>query len=223
MTEPRAAGRGAVHPLAALAVVFGGGFVVMVLEVYGARFLLPRFGSSQEVWLSQIGVVLAALAAGYYVGGRAADHWQRAATLAGALYPAGIYIFFLPQLGEPLLGLRWMQTADVVVASAAASAVLFLPPCFVLGMLAPYMIRLTACSVESVGAASGRIYAASTLGSLAGVFAPVLAMPQTGSLNVPRWGIDTVFHAAGGLTMALAVLCWLADWRGRCRDNQNTN
>ena len=49
--------------LAALALVFLGGFVVMVLEVYGAYLMRPYFGSSQEVWLAMIGMVMAALSA----------------------------------------------------------------------------------------------------------------------------------------------------------------
>ncbi len=209
-------GRAAASPWVPLLVVFGGGFVVMVLEIYGARYLLPRFGSSQEVWLSQIGVVLAALAAGYYVGGRMVDRWRRPAVLAALLYPAGVWIFFLPRLGAPLLGLHWMQEGPVVAASAVASSALFLPPCLVLGMLSPYMIGLTAWDVDHVGGVSGRIYAASTVGSLAGVFAPVLLVPQTGGLNLPQWDLDTVFHATGGLTMGLAVLCWAQDrWRAQ--------
>ena len=54
---------------AAATLVFVGGFIMMVLEIIGARYLAKDFGSSFHGWVSQIGVVLIALALGYYVGG----------------------------------------------------------------------------------------------------------------------------------------------------------
>jgi hypothetical protein len=50
--------------VAAAALVFEGGFAIMVLEVVGARYLARDFGSSFYVWVSQIGVILTALTAG---------------------------------------------------------------------------------------------------------------------------------------------------------------
>jgi len=209
MTEP--AQPGWTGRLAALALVFLGGFVVMVLEVYGAYLMRPYFGGSQEVWLAMIGMVMVALSAGYYLGGRIADRFRRASFLTWLLYPAGVFIFFTKEISTPVLELEWMETANVVLASTVVSTAVFLPPCFVLGMLAPYMIRLCAHSVENVGAVAGKVYAASTMGSIAGVFMPILLIPQIGSTNVPRWSIEEMFHIAGGLTMGLGVLCWLMD------------
>jgi len=51
--------------LAAAAYVFLGGFAVMVLEIIGARYLAKDFGGSFYVWISQIGVILVALALGW--------------------------------------------------------------------------------------------------------------------------------------------------------------
>ncbi len=197
--------------LAALVLVFLGGFTVMVLEVYGAYLMRPFFGSSQEVWLAMIGMVMVALSGGYYLGGCLADRFKRASFLTWLLYPAGIFIYFTKDISTPVLELQWMETANVVMASTVVSAVVFLPPCFVLGMLAPYMIRLCAHSVENVGAVAGKVYAASTVGSIAGVFVPVLLIPKTGATNVPQLSNESMFHIAGGLTMGLGVLCFLTD------------
>ena len=197
--------------LAALVLVFLGGFTVMVLEVYGAYLMRPFFGSSQEVWLAMIGMVMVALSGGYYLGGCLADRFKRASFLTWLLYPAGIFIYFTKDISTPVLELQWMETASVVMASTVVSAVVFLPPCFVLGMLAPYMIRLCAQSLEHVGSVAGKIYAASTVGSIAGVFVPVLLIPQTGATNVPQLSNESMFHLAGGLTMGLGVLCLLMD------------
>ena len=53
--------------------VFSCGAAVMVLEIVGARILAPFLGTSIVVWTGLIGVVMAALALGYWQGGRIAD------------------------------------------------------------------------------------------------------------------------------------------------------
>src|SRR5713101_9514482 len=80
----------------AAVLVFLGGFIIMVLEIIGARFLAKDFGSSFHVWVSQIGVVLIALALGYYLGGALADRWQRLSFLVALFVPAGLFLFFIP-------------------------------------------------------------------------------------------------------------------------------
>jgi predicted membrane-bound spermidine synthase len=54
------------------AVSFTSGLVGLGLEISASRLLAPVFGTSTVVWSSVIGVVLLALSAGYYVGGRLA-------------------------------------------------------------------------------------------------------------------------------------------------------
>ena len=135
---------------AAAILVFTGGFIMMVLEIVGARFLAKDFGSSFHVWVSQIGVVLIALALGYYVGGALADRWQRLWVMALLLAPAGLLICLLPNLASRLLDLiilrhpadqpipPFWQKVDPVLGSA----LIFLLPCIVLAMLSPYLIRM---------------------------------------------------------------------------------
>ena len=62
--------------------VFLGGFAVMVLEIIGQRYLAKDFGGAFYTWISQIGVILTALALGYAIGGTLADRFQRAGFLA---------------------------------------------------------------------------------------------------------------------------------------------
>ena len=50
-------------------IVFVSGTVVMVLELIGSRILAPYLGTSIFVWTSLIGIILAALSGGYYLGG----------------------------------------------------------------------------------------------------------------------------------------------------------
>src|SRR3989442_6822910 len=76
----------------------------MALEIVGSRILAPYFGSSVYVWGSLISIFLAALSAGYFFGGGAADRWPRAGALALALAPAGVVILVLPPGSPSILG-----------------------------------------------------------------------------------------------------------------------
>src|SRR5262245_6664860 len=87
----------------AATLVFVGGFIIMVLEIVGARYLAKDFGSSFNVWVSQIGVVLIALAAGYYLGGYLADRWQRLAFLSLLLVPCGVAVLLIPDWASWLM------------------------------------------------------------------------------------------------------------------------
>ena len=194
--------------LAAALLVFLGGFAVMVLEIIGARYLAKDFGSSFYVWVSQIGVILTALALGYFVGGALADRFQRIAFLAWLLVPAGAATFFIPAFAPRLIDMiirRHPADADIPLLwqkldPALGSALIFLVPCCVLAMLSPCMVRLATRRLAHVGRVSGLIYAASTTGSIAGVFA-------AGYLLIDQMSLSAILRAMGVLTGLLGVLC----------------
>ena len=59
--------------LAIGAAVFLCGAVLLGVEIAASRFLAPFFGNSLFVWGALIGVVLAGLSLGYWLGGALAD------------------------------------------------------------------------------------------------------------------------------------------------------
>jgi len=89
---------------------------------------------------------------------------------------------------------------------AIGSAVVFLFPCFVLAMISPFMVRLAARQVEHVGTVSGLVYAASTVGSIAGVFISAYVL-------IDVFTTTQIFQLTGGLTLGLGGLCCLIDWQ----------
>src|SRR5437016_6203997 len=150
----------------------------MVLEIIGARYLAKDFGGSFYVWVSQIGVILVALALGYAIGGALADRFKRAWCLAPPLTAAGLFTFFIPTFAPPLVEkivMRHPLDQEIPplwkkLDPALGSTLVFFLPCFVLAILSPYMIRLATRSVDRVGTIAGLIYSASTVGSIGGVF-----------------------------------------------------
>jgi len=198
--------------VAATVLVFLGGFAIMVLEIIGARFLAKDFGSSFYVWVSQIGVILIALAVGYYVGGALADRFQRISFLAYLLVPAGVVTVFIPDFAGPLINaviLRHPVDQPIPFVwqkldPAIGSALIFLLPCFVLATLSPYTIRLVTQRVAHVGRISGLVIAASTVGSIVGVFV-------SGYVLIDHLRMSVIFRATGGLTVLLGILCFISD------------
>jgi MFS family permease len=212
-----------MNKISAAIIVFIGGFAIMVLEIIGARFLARFFGSSFYVWISQIGVILIALSIGYYIGGWLADYFKRASFAGLLLIPAGIYSFLVPSFAPSVMDaivLRHPAERDIPMIwqkldPAIGSAIFFLLPCFVLAILSPYVIRMTSRHLSHVGRISGLVYAFSTVGSIAGVFA-------SGYILIDHMGISDIIRATGVLTVALGIFCLIADvcFRTQIQDNR---
>jgi MFS family permease len=202
--------------VATAALVFWGGFAVMVLEIIGVRYLAKDFGGSFYVWVSQIGVILVALALGYAIGGALADRFRRVRFLAAPLAVAGLFTALIPNIAPPLLQaivMRHPAGEEIPMIwqkldPALGSMVVFFLPCLVLAVLSPFMIRVTARQLEHVGTISGMIYAASTVGGIAGVFV-------AGYIFIDYLTVTTIFRAVGILTILLAGLSLGMDkWLG---------
>ncbi len=162
------------------ALVFGAGTGTLAVEISASRLLAPYYGSSTIVWANLIGLVLLALALGYWLGGKLADRRPDPRLLGRLVLGAGVYVAALPFVTAPILdvaarGLDQLS-AGAVVGSFFATLVLFAPPVFVLGMVAPFALRLALDTVGSAGQVAGRLYAISTAGSLVGTFLSALVL-----------------------------------------------
>jgi len=187
-----------------LVTVFLSGAAVMVVEMTTVRVLQPTFGSTTYVWTNVIAVVLAALAAGYAIGGRIADKKPSASLLYGVLALGGLLVAATVPLATPVS--QWLLPVDVPLenvtsflmkGSLAATLILFAPSTLLLGIVSPMAIRLL--SDAGVGRAAGRVFAVSTVGSIAGTYLPTLwLLPEFGSRM-------TLLVAAGVLVVPAAV------------------
>lgn len=148
------------------ATVFAVGAVILIIEILGTRILAPFYGSTIYVWSSLITSTLAALSLGYWLGGKIADKKPNMGTLYSLLFLAGALILTTPfysnsaLLATDPLGLRF--------GPLAASALIFIPSLFILGMVSPFAVKLTTNSLDNLGIRAGNIYALATIGSLSG-------------------------------------------------------
>src|SRR5215471_20934817 len=77
-------------PLIAYLTVFVASCCSLILEILAGRILAPFIGVSLYTWTSIIGVVLAGISLGNYLGGRVADRWPQRRTLGVLLAAGGI-------------------------------------------------------------------------------------------------------------------------------------
>jgi len=151
-------------------VVFITGAVVMALEIVGSRVLAPYVGTSIVVWTSLIGVILASLSLGYWLGGRIADKNPHYKPLARIILFAGVLIGLVSFTKSFLLSTIGDYFSDLRMASIVATLLLFAPPSLFLGMVLPYAVRLKLRSLKKSGRTSGNLFALSTIGSILGTF-----------------------------------------------------
>lgn len=189
--------------VALAALVFGAGIGALATEITASRLLAPYFGSSTIVWANLIGIVLAALALGYWLGGRIADRWPEPRLLGLIVLASALLVGAIPFAAKPFLELtvEGLDTASLgaVVGSFLAVLGLCAPPVVLLGMVSPFAIRLAVERVETAGAVAGRLYALSTAGSLLGVFLPALVL-------IPAVGTQRTFLVVAALLAASACV-----------------
>lgn len=171
----------------------------MALELLGSRLLAPVFGNSIFVWGSLIGVVLAALSAGYYLGGKLADLKPDFRILSILIFAAGLLVIGLPALAPPLFDAIVKLNIGDRYSPLLATTALLGAPSLLLGMVSPYAIRLAAKSFEKLGRASGNLYALSTLGSIVGTFFTVFVL-------IPEFGVNKILLALGVTLLVVAFL-----------------
>jgi spermidine synthase len=185
------------------ALVFGAGIGTLATEISASRLLAPYYGSSTVVWANLIGLVLASLALGYWLGGRLADRRPSARLLGSIVLAAALLVAAVPFVSRPLLdatarGLDELS-AGAVIGSFFGTLLLFAPPVVALGIVSPFAIRLALEDVGSAGAVAGRLYALSTAGSLLGTFLPAL-------VTIPLVGTQRTLIGSAVLLAASAAL-----------------
>src|SRR3972149_6747934 len=119
-------------------IVFISGGVLLALEIVASRVLAPFFGNSVYVWGSLIGVFLAGLSLGYYVGGQVADRRPSPALFSGLVFLAGLLTFPIPF--TPRQAMEALVLADVGPRARplAASTILFFLPTVLMGVGSPF-------------------------------------------------------------------------------------
>ena len=176
--------------------VFLAGGALLSLEIASSRVMAPYFGNSLFVWGALIGVVLAGLSVGYWVGGVVADRRATTPVLVGVLGLSALLVLAIPFVDGWILEQVVSWNPGPRLNPVVATIAIFGAPSVVLGTVSPIAVKLLARSLERLGRTAGRLFAVSTAGSIAGTFA-------TAFFLIPELGTDQ-------LIATLAVVLLLA-------------
>jgi predicted MFS family arabinose efflux permease len=186
------------RPWASYLIVFVASGCTLVLELVAGRVLAPFVGVSIQTWTSAIGVVLAGIALGNYLGGRLADRQSSSRTLGILLAAGGVTSLLVLPLASGL-GPLTPRSYPLVLRIVLLTTLLFLSPSLLLGMVPPIVIRRALDDLDRAGKVVGRIYAASTAGSLAGAF-------LTGFVLIAYFGTRAIILSVGLTLVAIGTL-----------------
>jgi spermidine synthase len=178
-------------------VVFIASFCTLVIELVAGRIMAPYVGVSLYTWTSIIGVVLAGISIGAYLGGLIADRYPRSSTLGWLLFLSGLGAFAISPLTN-LVGGADFQTSLMVRILLITTIIFFVPSCL-LGMISPVVVKLTLNNLDKAGNVVGKIYAFSTLGSILGTFA-------TGFYLISWMGTRNILFTMGVILLVCAPI-----------------
>ena len=185
------------------AAVFLAGAALLGLEIAASRVLAPYFGNSLYVWGALIGVVLAGLSTGYWIGGAIADRYPTPRLLVAMLAAASLLVLAIPFVDDWVLDKLVAWDPGPRLNPLLATIFLFGAQSVILGTVSPIAVRLKAHSLDELGRTAGRLFAISTAGSIAGTFATAFWL-------IPELGTDQVLaSAAVALMLAAAAVAFV--------------
>jgi predicted membrane-bound spermidine synthase len=189
--------------LGAAAIVFIASFCLLVIELVAGRILAPDVGVSLYTWTSIIGVVLAGISTGAWIGGILADRYDPRAILPILLALSAAASFAIVPLANLVSAqLLPLPETSLMLRVLALGALIFFLPSFLLGTISPVAVKMALRDLAQTGHVVGRIYAVSTVGSILGTFA-------TGFFLIARFGSRAILIGVA----CVLLLCAAATFR----------
>lgn len=180
------------------AAVFFSGSFLMIYELVGTRVTSPLIGSSLYVWTAIIGSILVCLSAGNYLRGFFADRSPNLKTLSLFLIWASFFVGLTNWLADYLDSFINNSNILLEIKAVFLSLILFGPASVFLGMISPYVVKLSLLDSANNGKRIGLTYMLSTLGSIVGTF-------LAGFLLIPLLGTEQLILLISFLLLLLSL------------------
>ncbi len=211
----------------------------MAFEMAASRFVTHHLGSSIYGWTSVIGVLLAGLSMGNFLGGKLADRITHERQLSWLFLVASFFVLTILVLESPP---RWMvwnpieyargkDPSPIFVGGSALSAavvlkgyewwsrvlivvtIVFFLPAMALGTVSPVVAKLAVERVRSskrTGAAIGQVYAWGMVGSILGTFVTGFFLIDV----IGTKGVILLIATLLALSATMLGSIWHAAWAG---------
>jgi spermidine synthase len=181
----------------------------LIYEVVWTRLFELVAGSSHQSVTLVVATFMGGLALGSFLGGKAADRVRSPLRLYGLLVLiTGAWCFLVPgllEIARPFFGAVYrLHDGEpthplFVAAKLLASAAILLVPTTLMGATLPALARHVTRETAEAGPRLGLLYAANTLGAVAGAWAG-------GFLLIPRIGLWWTSSFAAAVDVAIGLL-----------------
>lgn len=221
-------------------IIFFSSACIMIVELVAGRLIARTLGSSLYTWTSIIGVVLAGMSLGNYIGGRMADRWRPRAFLGWLFLGASATCLATLLLNGFLSQSAWFSRVvenwqmNLPTRIVVSTLVLFLLPALMLGTISPATAKLALDRSHTVGGTIGSVYAWGAIGSIVGTFvagfwliaalgargvvlAVALALGLIGLSLGPRRAVHAAWVTVVVALLWLSQTAWEAAFQVACR------
>jgi len=177
----------------------------MILELVAGRLVSRHLGSSLYTWTSVIGVVLAGITIGNYLGGRIADRFPARKTLAVLFALCSAACVITVVLNNLAGRWIWLWKFDWPLRVFTHVSLVFLIPSTLLGTISPLVAKMALDRGLPTGRTVGDIYAWGAAGSIAGTF-------LAGFYLIAAMGTVAIIWMVAAVLLIMAILYRTKFW-----------
>lgn len=186
-------------------IVFLSGLSIMVLELVASRLVAKHLGSSLETWTTVIGVILAGMSLGNYLGGRLSDLRNPLGSLPYLIGGAALLCLSVLGTNDMVGGSALLASLPYSLRIVSTITLIFFPPACVLGTIQPTVARWAIGQSTRTGSAFGNIGAWGTAGNILGTF-------LTGFVLLTAFGVKSIVLTCVAVLTATAAGLWVLSW-----------
>jgi spermidine synthase len=207
--ENRGAPRGLSWPVAA-GLTFLATASVLVLEIAAGRLLAPYVGVSLTTYTGIIGAILAGIAIGAWLGGRAADAVGPLALLGPSFVLGGVASIAAVPIVGTLGAIAVNGLGDGFFAIVGLATAAFVAPAAILSAVGPMLVRATLTDLATSGSIVGRLSAIGTAGAITGTLLTGFVL-----LGLVPTRVLIVIVGAVLVAIGMVLTVWLRGGGGR--------
>ena len=175
---------------------------MLVIEILAVRLLAPYLGVSLGVFTGIIGVVLAGISIGAWLGGRSADRVEPRRLLGPLLVAGGLSALASPLIVDVVGPAMSTDPASIVVAATLG----FLAPAAALTAVTPVVVKIQLRSLAQTGSIVGSYSAIGTAGAIFGTFV-------TGFVLIAAFPTRPIVVALGVSLTVFGLALWVGAGR----------
>ena len=178
--------------------VFVSSLCIMVVELVAGRLIARHVGSSLYTWTSVIGIVLAGIAIGNYIGGRLADRYRAREALASLFLLSSAACLLIPLLNERVGQFYILRSQEWSLRIALHVFFVFFLPAALMGTISPVAAKMALGLGRETGRTVGSVYSWGAVGSIVGTF-------MTGYFLIAQMGTVAVLLSVAAVLLAMSI------------------